>query len=379
MAILCLHVDDGLLMGSADDPRFTALKEKINSIFHIKGWEQIPLKFLGVEMKEKDGMLVDDMCRYINEIRVPEMEKQPADQVLNEADLTKFRQLVMRLRWPAQQVMPHLLYEVSKLAQRVSGATYQDFQDAVKLHKKAVQEAAEGRGCLRYPTLRLRSGERPYLVTYFDASLGKEKDGKSQLGHVHFMTSSGSAEGPAPAVAVDFSTNKSTRVVRSSMAAEASSMSIAVDRHLYNRLLIQMLWDGPFQLEADWRAKMTVSGTVVTDAKSLYDHLQTTGQIPTERQTMLDLMVARDMLEQNLFVLKWVPTHRQHADGLTKAMRNLLWEEFSQQGTLSLRETTKEATLEAHRRELRKGQRQRRKAKFATPSNCDTSLLGCVR
>ena len=145
-------------MGSADDPRFTALKEKINSIFHIKGWEQIPLKFLGVEMKEVDGMLVDDMCRYINEIRVPEMEKQPADQVLNEADLTKFRQLVMRLRWPAQQVMPHLLYEVSKLAQRVSGATYQDFQDAVKLHKKAVQEAAEGRGCLRYPTLRLRSG-----------------------------------------------------------------------------------------------------------------------------------------------------------------------------------------------------------------------------
>ena len=107
-------------------------------------------------------------------------------------------------------------------------------------------------------------------------------------------------------------------------------MSIAVDRHLYNRLLIQMLWDGPFQLEADWRAKMTVSGT--GDAKSLYDHLQTTGQIPTERQTMLDLMVARDMLEQNLFLLKWVPTHRQHADGLTKAMRNLLWEEFSQPG-----------------------------------------------
>jgi hypothetical protein len=29
-------VDDGLLMGAADDPRFKALKEQINGIFNIK-------------------------------------------------------------------------------------------------------------------------------------------------------------------------------------------------------------------------------------------------------------------------------------------------------------------------------------------------------
>ena len=364
-AILCLHVDDGLLMGAADDPRFKALKEQINGIFNIKAWQQIPMTFLGVEMKMDGDVLIDSMRTYIEEIKVPDMIKQSADIMLSPEDLTKYRQLVMRLRWPAQQVMPHVLYEISKLAQRVSGATYQDFQDAVKLHQKILNEAASGRASLKYPKLDLKKGERPCMVSYFDASLGKEKDGKSQLGNVHFMTSEDALHGPRPAIAIDFNTTKSTRVVRSSMAAESASLSVAIDRHLYNRLLLQMLWDGPFRLSADWRKELKVKGYVVTDAKSLYDHLQTTGQIPAERQTMLDLMVARDFLEQDMFVLKWVPTHRQYADGLTKSMRNLLWEEFCQSQRLSLKETPKEAALEAHRQRLRKEQRQRRKEKFA--------------
>ena len=69
---------------------------------------------------------------------------------------------------------------------------------------------------------------------------------------------------------------------------------------------------------------MSIEGVVITDAKSVYDHMQTTGQIPQERQTMLDLLVAKDQLEQQVFQLMWVPTHRQHADGLTKRMRNVL-------------------------------------------------------
>ena len=41
----------------------------------------------------------------------------------------------------------------------------------------------------------------------------------------------------------------------------------------------------------------------------MYDHMGTTGQIPTERQTMLDLMVARDHLESGAYeppTCRWV-------------------------------------------------------------------------
>ena len=145
------------------------------------------------------------------------------------------------------------------------------------------------------------------------------------------------------------------------MSAEACSMSICVDRHLYGRLVIDMMLYGHKTLDENWRTTMGISGGVVTDAKSLYDHMGTTGQIPTERQTMLDLMVARDHLESGAYELFWVPTHRQHADGLTKKMKNILWETFCKLPRISLKETEDERKLEEHRKGLRKAQRQRRK------------------
>ena len=75
-AILCLHVDDGLLMGSATDPRFTALKAQINSLFNIKAWQSLPLTFLGVDLQRSGDILVDSMKKYVEEIRLPEMSKE---------------------------------------------------------------------------------------------------------------------------------------------------------------------------------------------------------------------------------------------------------------------------------------------------------------
>ena len=265
----------------------------------------------------------------------------------------------MRLRWPAQQTMPHMLYEVSNLAQRATKATYADYKEAVKLHQKFVEEANAGRARLTYPPLD--KNNKWFYVSYFDASLGKESDGKSQLGAVHFITTAAARTGPAAAAPVEFSTNKSSRVLRSSMSAEACSMSSCVDRHLYGRLVIDMMLYGYKTLDENWRTTMGISGGVVTDAKSLYDHMGTTGQIPTERQTVLDLMVARDHLESGAYELFWVPTHRQHADALSKKMKNILWETFCKLPRISLKETEDERKLEEHRKGLRKAQRQRRK------------------
>ena len=256
--------------------------------------------------------------------------------------------------------MPQVLYEVSLLAQKVSKATHGDFREAQALHKRFLQEAEAGRAALKYPKME----GVPYLVTYFDASLGKEADGKSQLGAIHFLTDEGVMNGPRPACAVEFTTTKSSRVVRSSMAAEACSMSVAVDRHMYARLILDMLLRGSYEVTASWRENCHVKGGLVTDAKSLYDHLTTTGQIPKERQTMLDLLASKHLLEGELFKLFWVPTHRQFADVLTKKMKDVLWEEFVKRGRISLVETEEERATEEHRKELRKGQRLRRKEKM---------------
>ena len=361
-AILCLHVDDGLLLGNPKDPRYVKLRSQINQRFRIKEWKKIPMTFLGVGMRygSKPGVF-DDMASYVKDIRLPDVDVKEMGEKLSERQTTAYRQLTMRLRWPAQQTMPHLLYEVSSLAQRVTKASQADYKEALKLHSKFVSEAEVGRAALHYPILE---SEPMYLVTYFDASLGKEEGGRSQLGAMHFVATKGVTTGPRKASCVDFTTSKSTRVVRSSMAAESCSLSLAIDRHLYLRLLLDMLARGNFEVTPNWRKEMQIDGGVVTDAKSLFDHMHTTGQIPTERQTMLDLLVAKDLLEQGTYKLYWVPTNRQHADGLTKRMRNVLWEAFMKEGTISLKETPQDKIEEDHRRAIRQGQRQRRKVRF---------------
>eukprot|EP00913_Durusdinium_trenchii_P022015 g20688.t1 len=107
-ALLSLHVDDGLLFGSEQDERFKKLKKDINGMFTIKE-KTIPLTFLGVDLKEQQGELYDDMSNYFNKISLPDLKPSAKnDTPLNPQQLTSYRQLVMSLRWPGQQSMPQL-------------------------------------------------------------------------------------------------------------------------------------------------------------------------------------------------------------------------------------------------------------------------------
>jgi hypothetical protein len=200
------------------------------------------------------------------------------------------------------------LYETSNLAQRVSQATVKDFGDAAKLYSKMKEEARQGRARLRYPKIK---GELTLVTIPWEGEGWR----KSQLGHIHFLTNRGVEHGPQPAAVIDFGTSRSGRVVRSSMAAESNSMSIATDRHLYNRLVTDMLLHGVRPIDADWRRQLRTGGDLVTDAKSLYDHLHATGQIPSERQTMLDLLVCKEQLEEKVYGLRWVLTHSSTPTG----------------------------------------------------------------
>ena len=221
------------------------------------------------------------------------------------------------------------------------------------------QDALQGRARLWYRPI---PEEKMTVLTYFDASLGKEEHGKSQLAAAHFIGHEDTQKGPAAASLMEFATNKSSRVVRSSMAAEACAMCLAADRHLYLRLVLDMLLTGNQHVPPQWRQRLAVRGFLVTDAKSLYDHMTRTHHLRTERQTLLDVLVCKDLVECGAVVMKWVPT--LFADCMAKAMRAELWEDFFLKGVLSLRETPAEAKEEDHRRGLRQAQRQRRKIRM---------------
>jgi len=101
---------------------------------------------------------------------------------------------------------------------------------------------------------------------------------------------------------------------------------------------------------------------LITDAKSLYDHLCKTGSVPKEKQTLIDLLVARDLMEERAVRIRWVPTDHMLADMLTKEMKlSPAVVKFLDQQVYCVARSLDEQEKDAYRLGLRQGQRQRRK------------------
>ena len=131
---------------------------------------------------------------------------------------------------------------------------------------------------------------------------------------------------------------------------------------MYLRLLIESVLFGEPDLQGDWRLKLRIPGALVTDAKSLFDHMSKIGSLPVSRQTLIDLLVARDLIEQETIKLNWLPNAHMLADILTKAVQpNSVLELFLKTGLFSLVPTSQQETEERHRQALRQGQRERAK------------------
>ena len=104
---------------------------------------------------------------------------------------------------------------------------------------------------------------------------------------------------PVIGTLVEYEISTIRRVVRSTMVAESDALSKSLDRQLYLRLMVESLLYGQPELRyTDWRVHLRVPGILVTDANSLYDNMQKGASLPAERQTLLDVLVAKDLVEQ---------------------------------------------------------------------------------
>ena len=97
----------------------------------------------------------------------------------------------------------------------------------------------------------------------------------------------------APVNIVEFESSTIKRRVKSTMAAESAALGVALDRHLFVRLLLESIIYGEPDYNSSWREKLKIPGIMVTDAASLYDHLHKTGSVPQERQILSFVMTLR--------------------------------------------------------------------------------------
>ena len=85
-------------------------------------------------------------------------------------------------------------------------------------------------------------------------------------------------------------------------------------------LILAEAIDGPFDVRTYERMLKVRTPVIVTDCKSLYDHLISVSS-PTaveDRRTSIDIVILRQSILRMQASIRWVPTDRMLADSLTK-------------------------------------------------------------
>ena len=114
------------------------------------------------------------------------------------------------------------------------------------------------------------------------------------------------------ATVIDWKTARSTRVCRSTLAAEASAADEGADRLAFSNMSLRELLTG----EPAHRAGCKLQNLHAVDAKSLYDCLIQDNPNVADKRSLINIRSVQETVSPKQ--VHWVPTHLMYADGLTK-------------------------------------------------------------
>ena len=161
---------------------------------------------------------------------------------------------------------------------------------------------------------------------YCDASWATRPDGyHKEVGScwIIFVTNSEELNGtkPFPLTVIDWASKRLTRVCRSSLAAEAQTMAMAIDSlEWLKSMFALMIWPNQ-KPDNEEIMKWLGESPCITDARALYDASvsKAPGMKLAEKRTAIEIKMSCERMAAAGGMLKWCNSHQQLADGMTKA------------------------------------------------------------
>jgi hypothetical protein len=346
--IIGTHVDDGICGG---DKFFHQQLEALKKVLPFGTFKQRKFVFTGILLDQlPDGSIMasqEEYVRGIPAIDVGRHRRQTPESTVTEGELSKLRGLIGSLQYAVSHTRPDMAAKLGEVQVQVSKATVQTLLLANRVLREA-QEHSHVKLCFRnIPVNQLTH------VSFGDASFASSKQLASFQGTIVCATNLELAKNQkAPLSPLTWVSKKIARVVRSTLSAEAFSMSNSVDRLGWMRLL----W-GTINIDNfAWREpkqgfQQLPMATIVTDCKSLYDLVSRTA-IPSceEFRTTLEVLLIRERcLEHSQF--RWIPTSLQVADALTKPMDPILLRQVLASGCFQLHDENDSLERNAHRKQ----------------------------
>ena len=261
---------------------------------------------------------LENYIRHTKPITLEKARKQDGEDKLTPREQSMLRGLLGALAWPANQVMPHLAASVSLAQAATSTAKVANIAEANKILRFAKETADT-------PLVLRAHGEDGQIRfgCYTDASWATRPDGSSQGGWLVFVASENemNSNKPFPLTIIDWASRKLPRVCRSSLSAEAQTMSSAVDNLEWVKTLYGlMIWPGQ-RADNEEVMKWLGASPCITDARALFDAStsSTPGMKLAEKRTAIEIKIAIQRLEACAGMMRWCNSEQQLADGVTKA------------------------------------------------------------
>ena len=259
-----MHVDDMIGGGNETFKRvMTAVRKELD----FGTWDTGNFWFKGRQISQMpNGDIVFDMEQFkheLEQIEVSKADKTKPERQLNTKEHTQFRGGVGSLGWLVDHCCPQLLFQLTELRRKQSSPTVQDLLRLNKVIRTA--KVIETK-------IRVRSNPVEHLrfIVIHDAAHANLEAGASQQGHLILAVHATVLQIVAVPVSVlSWQSKTIKRVVRSSLAAEASNMSTCQEHLDLMRTMWEQMTCSEFVLENYEQFMKARPSILVTDCKSL--------------------------------------------------------------------------------------------------------------
>ena len=315
--VLGSHVDDTATGGHG--PLYEAALKKLRTRFPYRKWRVHEGEFCGAHYKQDPQsktihMTMKGFAEGIRPAYMPSSRRAKRTAVLDKKEISVLRAINGSLNWLSGQSRPDLAAQTSLSQQAFPSPTVHHLCEANNVVRRAKQHSDLSISFLPIPAAELG------LVCHSDAAFANVGD-YTQAGFIIGFTSKDLDSGcEAPWVPAVWKSHRLSRAVGSTLAAEAQSMVNATGTLEWMTLLLSEALDGPFDVRNYEAVLSRRKPVVVTDCKSLYDHLISVSS-PTaveDRRTSIDIVILRQSMLRMQASVRWVPTNRMIADSLTK-------------------------------------------------------------
>ena len=137
--IVCLHVDDLLLMGKECFKNMVPLQ--LFNMFKFSKVEENQFKYLGCQIqKQRNGDICLNQNEYIRNIADVDCPARRNNSLVQEKERREIRRVVGELLWVSLMTRPDLSFEVNQLSTNICSARVKELKDAKRLVEKAKME-----------------------------------------------------------------------------------------------------------------------------------------------------------------------------------------------------------------------------------------------